>query len=254
MQLACVILAAGLGTRMQSGRAKVLHAVGGEPMITHPVRLAREVGAARVIAVLGHQLAEVRAVLDQRFGPNAVEVAEQREQRGTGHAALQALPLLGEFGGAVLILYGDVPLLTVETVHRLITAFEKTRVLACVATRPADPTGYGRMVRDPGGALVRIVEQKDATQSERAIGEVNAGIYCMDAGFLREAGRGLSSENAQGEFYLTDLVARAAACSSVTTIEAPPEEVMGINDRVELARANELWRRTRGVQGASGRP
>jgi len=254
MQLACVILAAGLGTRMKSGRAKVLHPVGGVPMITHPVRLAREVGATRVIAVLGHQLAEVRAVLEARFGPGAVAVAEQREQLGTGHAALQALPLLADFDGAVLILYGDVPLLTAETVRRLLASFATDGVLACVATRPAEPTGYGRMVRDAAGALVRIVEHKDATPAELALGEVNAGIYCVDAGFLRSVLGSLGNENTQREFYLTDLVARAATRARVATIEASPDEVMGINDRAELARANELWARTRGGEGTTDQP
>ncbi|HEY3355063.1 MAG TPA: NTP transferase domain-containing protein [Polyangia bacterium] len=243
MQIACVILAAGLGTRMKSGRAKVLHPVGGVPMIAHPVRLARDLDARRVIAVLGHQLADVQAALDARFGAGTVEVAEQRQQLGTGHAVQQALPLLADFEGAVVILYGDVPLLRLDTVRRLTEAFAAAGVLACVTMRPADPTGYGRMVRDAAGALVGITEHKDATAAERAIGEVNAGIYCVDAGFLRRALATLENRNAQREFYLTDLVAAAARVSRVATVAAPPEEVMGINDRVELARADALWRR-----------
>jgi bifunctional UDP-N-acetylglucosamine pyrophosphorylase/glucosamine-1-phosphate N-acetyltransferase len=243
MQIACVILAAGLGTRMKSGRAKVLHPVGGLPMIAHPVRLARELGASRIVAVLGHQLAEVRAVLAERFGSGAIEVAEQREQLGTGHAVQQALPALADFSGGVVILYGDVPLLRLATVQRLVEAFRAAGVLGCVTMRPPEPRGYGRMVRDAAGALVRIVEHKDATPEELAIGEVNAGIYCVDAAFLREALAGLENHNAQREFYLTDLVARAAGRSRVATVEAPPDEVMGINDRVELARADALWRR-----------
>jgi bifunctional UDP-N-acetylglucosamine pyrophosphorylase/glucosamine-1-phosphate N-acetyltransferase len=242
MTVACVILAAGLGTRMKSDRAKVLHSVGGVPMIHHPVALARELGAARVIAVLGHQLPLVQAALDARFGAGAVAVAEQREQRGTGHAVMQAVPCLEGFAGGVVILSGDVPLLRAETVGRLGTAFEQAGTLAFITMRPAGPHMYGRVVRDAGGAVLRIVEHKDATPAERAIDEVNSGIYCIDAAFLRTAITGLENRNAQGEFYLTDLVARAAERSRVSTIEAEPDEVMGINDRVELARADALWR------------
>jgi bifunctional UDP-N-acetylglucosamine pyrophosphorylase/glucosamine-1-phosphate N-acetyltransferase len=255
MMIACVILAAGLGTRMKSDRAKVLHTVGGVPMIHHPVALARVLGATRVIAVLGHQLEQVRAALDARFGAEAVEVAEQREQLGTGHAVMQALPALTGFDGAVVILSGDVPLLQRETIERLVTAYESAGTLAFITMRPRGPHMYGRVVRDGRGAVARIVEHKDATAEERAIDEVNSGIYCIDAAFLRTAIAGLENRNAQGEFYLTDLVARAAgsgaagaggrAAKPVATIEAEPDEVMGINDRVELARADALWRARR---------
>ena len=245
MTVACVILAAGLGTRMKSDRAKVLHLVGGVPMICHPVVLAGEVGAARVIAVLGHQLPLVKEALDARFGAGAVEVAEQREQLGTGHAVMQALPHLASFAGAVVILSGDVPLLRKETVARLVAAWEAAGTLAFVTMRPQGPHMYGRVVRDAGGAVVRIVEHQDATPTERAVDEVNSGIYCVDADFLRRALAGLENRNAQGEFYLTDLVARAAQQGRVATVEAPLDEVMGINDRVELARADTLWRMRR---------
>ena len=257
MTVACVILAAGLGTRMKSGRAKVLHLVGGVPMIHHPVALARELGAARVIAVLGYQLPLVREALDAHFGAGAVAVAEQREQLGTGHAVMQALPALAGFDGAVVILSGDVPLLRAETVRRLCGAWEEAGTLAFITMRPPGPHMYGRVVRDAGGAVVRIVEHKDATPDERAIDEVNSGIYCVDAAFLRRAIAGLENRNAQGEFYLTDLVARAAEGGTVAggaraaqqtrvaTVEAAPDEVMGINDRVELARADAVWRTRR---------
>jgi bifunctional UDP-N-acetylglucosamine pyrophosphorylase / glucosamine-1-phosphate N-acetyltransferase len=245
MTVACVILAAGLGTRMKSDRAKVLHPVGGVPMIHHPVALARELGAARVIAVLGHQLQLVRGALEARFGAGAVEVAEQREQLGTGHAVMQAVPLLAGFEGAVVILSGDVPLLRAETVARLVAAYEAAGTLAFITMRPQGPHAYGRVVRDASGAVCRIVEHKDATPAERAVGEVNSGIYCIDVAFLRTAIAALENRNAQGEFYLTDLVARAAQQSRVATIAAEPDEVMGINDRVELARADARWRARR---------
>lgn len=242
MTTACVILAAGLGTRMKSDRAKVLHHVGGVPMIFHPVALARELAATRVIAVLGHQLTAVQAALEARFGTGSVEVAEQREQLGTGHAVQQALPALEGFSGGVVILSGDVPLLRPQTVARLVEAYEAAGTLAFITMRPQGPHMYGRVVRDGGGAVQRIVEHKDATEAERAIDEVNSGIYCVAAPFLRRALAGLENRNAQGEFYLTDLVARAAQQSRVATLEAPIDEVMGINDRVELARADALWR------------
>jgi bifunctional UDP-N-acetylglucosamine pyrophosphorylase / glucosamine-1-phosphate N-acetyltransferase len=257
MTTACLILAAGLGTRMKSSRAKVLHLVGGVPLICHPVALARELGAARVIAVLGHQRPQVQAALDERFGAGAVQVAEQREQLGTGHAVMQALPALDGFEGAVVILSGDVPLLQRDTVARLVQAYEPAGTLAFITMRAPGPHMYGRVVRDAAGAVVRIVEHKDATPAERALDEVNSGIYCVEAAYLRRAIAGLENRNAQGEFYLTDLVARAAASGAaaagaraalearVATVEAPLDEVMGINDRVELARADALWRRRR---------
>ena len=238
-----IILAAGLGTRMKSDTAKVLHRVAGRPLVFWPVEVARSFGARRIVVVLGHQLEAVQAQLDARFGAGAVQVARQERQLGTGDAVRQALPALaGEPDGAgVLILYGDVPLLGRETCARLFEARGRAP-LALVGTRPANPHGYGRLVRD-GARLARIVEDKDASPEVRAIGEVNAGIYLVTLGFLRATMASLTTQNAQGELYLTDLVARAAGeGADVPTVDAPFDEVAGVNDRADLARMEALAR------------
>jgi bifunctional UDP-N-acetylglucosamine pyrophosphorylase/glucosamine-1-phosphate N-acetyltransferase len=240
--LATVILAAGLGTRMKSQRAKVLHFVAGRPMIEYPVALARALGSGRVVCVLGHQSDAVRAAVETRLGAGAIEVALQLEQRGTGHAVQQAAPLLRDHSGLVLILYGDVPLLTQGTLERLIAAADE-RTLALITMTPDSPKGYGRIVRDTAGRFVKIVEEKDCNEALRQIREVNAGIYCVPARFLFEALEAIRPDNAQGELYLTDVAERAARELTVTTIVAPVEEVMGVNDRVDLAWADRVMRR-----------
>ena len=226
---------------MKSERSKVLHRVAGRPMIEYPIALSQGLGAARVVCVLGHQLDEVRAALDARFGPGAVTIAEQREQRGTGHALLQAAPALKDHDGLLLVLYGDTPLLRAELIAALVSA-ASARTLAIVTTRPAVPTGYGRIVRDRSGRVQRVVEERDCSARERKIEEVNAGIYCGPARFMLDAVRSLKPDNAQGELYLTDLVALAAKKLSVATVEAPFEDVMGVNDRVDLARVDRIMR------------
>jgi bifunctional UDP-N-acetylglucosamine pyrophosphorylase/glucosamine-1-phosphate N-acetyltransferase len=238
-RLATVLLAAGQGTRMKSDRAKVLHPVAGRPMIAYSIELARRLGSERVICVVGHQHEAVRAAASQVW--DGVETALQLEQRGTGHALLQAAPLLAGWDGLLLVLYGDTPLLTQATVEKLVAAASDRR-LALVTTHPEPPRGYGRIVRGPTGKVVRIVEERDCSDAERQIGEVNAGLYCGPARFMLSALEQLSPNNAQGELYLTDVVARAALELDVQTVTAPDSEVMGVNDRVELARADRLMR------------
>ena len=242
MKLAAVVLAAGKGTRMKSARAKVLHAVAGRPMIEYPVALARSLGAERVVCVLGHEADSVEAAIAARFGAGAVEVALQAEQRGTGHATQMAGKALAGFKGAVLILYGDVPLLTAGTLERLVAARGR-RPLSLVTMRMADPKGYGRIVRDGKDRVTRIVEDRDCSEGERAITEVNAGIYCVDAAFLFATLKRLRPDNAQGELYLTDVVARAAEQGGAAAVDAPVAEMMGVNDRVDLAAADAAMRR-----------
>jgi bifunctional UDP-N-acetylglucosamine pyrophosphorylase/glucosamine-1-phosphate N-acetyltransferase len=244
-----LVLAAGLGTRMKSRTVKVLHPVAGRPLVLWPIELARALPAARIVCVLGHQHEAVRALLDARYGAGAVAVALQDKPRGTGDAVRQALPALSSEpdDAEALILYGDVPLLRRETVVEL-CARKRAAPLALLSTRPVDPRGYGRLVRDAGGRVVAVVEDKDASPDQQRIGEVNAGVYAVTLGFLRGEVAGLSAENAQGELYLTDLVARAAAAGEVPTLEAPFDEVAGVNDRVELARLDALCRR-RVVEG-----
>jgi bifunctional UDP-N-acetylglucosamine pyrophosphorylase/glucosamine-1-phosphate N-acetyltransferase len=241
--LAAIVLAAGKGTRMRSARAKVLHELLGRPLVSYPVELARALGADPVVAVLGHQREAVEAALLARFGANAVTVVEQTEQRGTGHAVRLAMPALAQMDdGFVLVLYGDVPLLRRETLEELVGTARRYRCLALVTATPPDPTGYGRIQRDERGHVIGVVEQKDASLEERAITEINAGIYCGPADFFREAVMGLGTGNAQGEYYLTDVVARAAQSIGVSAIEAAFSDVSGINDREQLAEAEATLR------------
>src|SRR5436190_11253427 len=241
--LAAIVLAAGKGTRMRSSRAKVLHALLGRPLVCYPIELARALGADPVVAVLGHQRDAVEAALRARFGEGAVAIVEQTEQRGTGHAVQLAMPALARVAdGMVLVLYGDVPLLRRETLEELVGTARRYGCLALVTTTPPDPTGYGRILRDERGHVIGVVEQKDASPEERAITEINAGIYCGPADFFREAVLGLGTGNAQGEYYLTDVVARAAHSIGVSAIEAPFHDVSGINDRQQLAEAEATLR------------
>ncbi len=241
MSLATVILAAGLGTRMKSDKAKVLHPVAGRPMIEYPVAMARALGSARTILVLGHQADAVRAAVEQRFGAGSIEVALQAEQRGTGHAVLQTESLLAHHDGLVLILYGDTPLLSQQVLERLVQGASSTTLTMMTARLP-DPRGYGRVVRDASGKFVRIVEEKDATVEEKRIDEINAGIYCGPARFFFDTLRSVGADNAQGEIYLTDVMERAAREHTVVTISATADEVMGCNDRVDVAKADRVIR------------
>jgi bifunctional UDP-N-acetylglucosamine pyrophosphorylase/glucosamine-1-phosphate N-acetyltransferase len=240
--LAAIVLAAGKGTRMRSARAKVLHELLGRPLVAYPVGLARDLGASPVVAVLGHQLEAVEDVLAARFGEGEVAVAEQAEQRGTGHAVRLAMPALRGFDGVVLVLYGDVPLLRRETLQELVGTARRYQCLAIVTTTAPDPTGYGRVVRDSRGHVTGVVEEKDATPEERALTEVNAGIYAAPADFLRKATAGLVAKNKQGEYYLTDIIAVAARSIGVTAVDADARDVAGINDREQLAEAEATMR------------
>ena len=225
---------------MRSSRAKVLHSILGRPLCAYPIELAQEMGADPVVAVLGHQRAEVEAVLARRFG-DAVTVVEQTERLGTGHALRMALPALRQARGLLVVLYGDVPLLRRETLRALLAAARRG-VLALVTTEPPDPSGYGRIVRDGAGAVVGIVEQRDASPAELDIREINAGIYAGPAAFFRDAIARLKARNAAGEYYLTDVVARAATSIGVRAVKADFRDVAGVNDRVQLAEAEAILR------------
>jgi bifunctional UDP-N-acetylglucosamine pyrophosphorylase/glucosamine-1-phosphate N-acetyltransferase len=233
--LAAVVLCAGKGTRMKSETAKVLQPLLGRPMAWYPMRLAFELEAKSVVAVVGHQADAVKASLSGAFPGQPLTFALQVEQRGTGDAVACARTALQGFRGAVLILYGDVPLLQASTLKMLVDGFRAAKgPLALVSCRPVSPKGYGRVVRQ-GGEVVGIVEEKDATQEQKDIREINAGIYVADSAFLWEALGSLEPKNAQGELYLTDIVAAAARSGEVTVIEADAAEVEGVNDKAELA-------------------
>jgi bifunctional UDP-N-acetylglucosamine pyrophosphorylase/glucosamine-1-phosphate N-acetyltransferase len=237
-----IILAAGQGTRMKSARPKVLHELCGRPMIHHVVDAATAAGAGDVIVVVGHGRAEVASYLASAFGAR-VRTVVQEVQQGTGDAVRCALPALAAEAERVLVLYGDTPCLDAVELARLGRALdtaEPAAPLAMLTVRVPDPTGYGRILRDAAGRVVRVVEQKDASEAERAIDEINPGIYLSRAPFLREAVGRLSSDNAQKELYLTDIVAMAAARGVAAVVSRDPDSLAGINDRAQLAAAEDL--------------
>jgi UDP-N-acetylglucosamine diphosphorylase/glucosamine-1-phosphate N-acetyltransferase len=234
-----ILLAAGKGTRMRAELAKVLHGFAGEPLVLHPLRAARRFGVERSIIVVGHHAADVEALVREQLPARegwSLDFAVQAEQNGTGHAVLCALPVLGEaFDGAVLILSGDVPLLQTESLDALAQACEYSSAgLALASFRAADPTGYGRILRDADGRCVGIREQRDASAAELAIDECNAGVYCIRAEHLRRELPQLSSDNAAGEIYLTDLVALRARAGQVAVVELDAVEVAGVNTAEQL--------------------
>jgi bifunctional UDP-N-acetylglucosamine pyrophosphorylase/glucosamine-1-phosphate N-acetyltransferase len=230
MTAAAIILAAGLGTRMRSSRPKVMHPLGGRPMIRHLLG-AVEARFGRVVVVVGPDMPELEAAV----APHRVAV--QRERLGTAHAALQAMPQLGGHDGDVAVLYGDNPLVTEATLGRLLTARAEAD-LVLLAMRPADPGRYGRVVTAADGNVDCIVEWADATETERAIGLCNAGVVCAASGDMARWLAAVGNDNAKGEYYLTDLVALARAEGKrVHAVEAPEAELRGINSRAELAAA-----------------
>ncbi len=241
--LEVIILAAGLGTRMKSATVKVLHRAAGRPIIDYVVDLASQVSEKPPIVVVGYQ----REVVQKWLGDRA-RYAVQEEQLGTGHAVLQAAQVLGKAGGRkILILSGDVPLTRAETLEYLIEEHERSgSALTLLTMRLADPAMYGRIVRDSKGAVTRIVEAKDATQEEKKIDEVNAGIYLFDGDQLFDNLRRLSSHNAQGEYYLTDVLGmlRKSGKRVGAVIVDDPVEALGVNSRAELATVeSEIQRR-----------
>jgi bifunctional UDP-N-acetylglucosamine pyrophosphorylase/glucosamine-1-phosphate N-acetyltransferase len=244
--LAAIVLAAGKGTRMKSRTAKVLHEIGGRPLAWYAVKRALDAGASPVVVVVGHQAEAVEAALVASLPGAPLRFAVQEKQLGTAHAVLAARRALRGFDGPVAILSGDVPLLETDTLLKVVRARARARVPVAFATMSlANPHGYGRVVRDAGGAPSRIVEEKDASDAERAIREVNAGLYCADATFLWKSLAKVGSDNAQEEFYLTDLVSMAAKRDGAVSVEVPPEEASGVNDREELARAGKVLLRRR---------
>jgi bifunctional UDP-N-acetylglucosamine pyrophosphorylase/glucosamine-1-phosphate N-acetyltransferase len=238
--LATVILAAGKGTRMKSAQPKVLHPLCGQPLIHYPVRLARQLGSTTTVLVVGHGAETVESAL----AAENVVFALQAEQLGTGHALLCAQPALADFSGTILLLCGDVPLLRAATIAQLLDYHHAQGASVTVLTATLEnPYGYGRVVRD-GDEVVAIVEEKDATPELRTIREINTGIYCFAAPFVFTALSQVGCNNAQGEYYLTDVLAlaRSAGRKVCALAAAEGEEAMGINDRVQLADADALLR------------
>ena len=230
MSLEIVILAAGQGTRMRSALPKVLHPIAGNSMLGHVIHSARQLDPQRIHVVIGHGAEVVR----ERLAADDLNFVLQDKQLGTGHATAQAVPFID--ADTVLILYGDVPLIEVETLQRLLKHVVPGQ-MGLLTVELDDPTGYGRIVRDADGKVAAIVEHKDASEAQRAITEGNTGILAVPASRLAEWMSRLSNNNAQGEYYLTDVIEMAVSDGLVVATEQPhdPMEVQGANDRKQLA-------------------
>ncbi len=240
-EFVAVILAAGQGTRMKSELPKVLHAVAGVPIYAHVTQAALAAGVAQVVLVVGHAREAVERDVASRF-EGRVSTAVQEQQLGTGDAVRAGMPA-PDFDGWVLVLCGDTPLVSAGLVAALMAeARASTGPLVMLTSTVEDPTGYGRIVRDGAGQVLAIREHKDASPEERSLREVNPAIYAMRASFLRGALGRLSTNNAQGEYYLTDVVAMAAAEGAVRTLDWPFADTQGVNDRAQLAACESLLR------------
>ncbi len=242
MSTALVILAAGKGTRMESDLPKVLHKIGGAPLLHHAMLSASALEPERTIVVTGHG-AELVDAAAQDFDPDANAV-RQKEQLGTAHAVAQAREALDGFDGEVIVLYGDTPFITTDTLEQMIAA-RATHDIVVLGFEATDPGRYGRLLMD-GETLSRIVEYKDATEEERAVTLCNSGVICADARTLFDLVAAVGNDNASGEYYLTDIIglanARGLKATAVTCDEA---ETLGINSRLELASAEALFQQNK---------
>jgi len=226
---------------MKSKLFKVLHPVCGKPMVQHVVDRLTEMNADRIVVVVGHGADQVRSTI-----AGAVEFAHQEQQLGTAHALMQAGPLLEHEDGLTLVLYGDTPLLTADTLQRMMEAHRQSGAGVTLLTAHMDnPTGYGRIIRDAAGEVQAIVEQKDCTPEQQAIQEINTGTYCFDNRKLFAALKLVNNHNAQGEYYLTDVIEimRSGGSKACAHVLDDPQESIGVNDRVALAEVEEIMRR-----------
>ena len=236
-----VILAAGMGTRMKSKMPKVLHKVCGKPLSKWVIDASEAAGADKVCAVVGHKAETVKEVLG-----DVCEFALQAEQKGTGHAVMQAIDVIKNSKGEVVILNGDTPLITAETINKAIEYHKNNGNQATVITAILDDaTGYGRIVRDNDGSVLKIVEQKDASKEEKKINEVNSGMYVFDAQSLVYALDKITPNNAQGEYYLTDTleILLSAGKKIGGYAISDNDEIRGINDRVQLNEAEKIMQK-----------
>lgn len=234
-----IILAAGLGKRMQSDLPKVLHPIAGRPMLAHVLDNARRLNPDRIIVVVGHGADRVQ----ETFAGQGLHFALQQPQQGTGHAVMQALPFVleGDSQDTCLVLYGDVPLVQADTLARLLEV--RQTGLALLTETLEDPSGYGRIVRDEAGRIVSIVEHQDASSAQHAIGEVNTGILAAPTAALRQWLARIKNQNAQGEYYLTDIVGLAVEDEIVVHHTQPSAtwETMGVNSHAQQAQLERIW-------------
>ena len=236
-----IILAAGKGTRMKSKLYKVLHEVCGKSMVEHVLSQLEAAKIDNIVTVVGYGAESV----ENTIGPRS-KFALQKQQLGTGHAVMQTEDLLGDIDGETLVVSGDTPLFTADTFNKLFEYHKQRKAAVTILTSVApDPTGYGRIVRNDVGIVERIVEQKDASQKEREIHEINTGVYCFDNKKLFTALKKINNDNAQGEYYLTDVIAILKQQGEVVTAYkmADFDESMGVNNRVALAQANKIMRK-----------
>ncbi|MBS1812393.1 MAG: bifunctional UDP-N-acetylglucosamine diphosphorylase/glucosamine-1-phosphate N-acetyltransferase GlmU [Acidobacteria bacterium] len=244
-----LILAAGLGTRMKSDQAKVLHKLGGQPLIAHVVRSASVLNPEKIIVVIGHQAEKVEAAARASLPPEMAErlvFVMQTEQRGTGHAVMCAREVLKNARGSLIVSYGDAPLVKADTLRKLIAEHESGQHAATLITIKMEiPPAYGRIIRDSENQFVKIVEDKDCTPEQKQIKEVNPGFYCFDIQTLLPALDRLTTHNAQGEYYLTDVpeILRADGKSVGTVLHDDYMELQGFNNRAEIALG---WKKLRG--------
>lgn len=235
-----IVLAAGKGTRMKSSLYKVLHEVCGKSMVEHVVDQMNEVGIDKVVTIVGYGAEVVSQVLGDRS-----EYALQKEQLGTGHAVKQAKGLLGDLEGMTIIACGDTPLMSAETFKKAMSHHHQTNAKATILTAIAqDPTGYGRVIRDENGYVIKNVEQKDATEEEQLVKEINTGTYVFDNALLFDALEQITNNNAGGEYYLPDvleIIRNQGHVVSAYTLDNM-DESLGVNDRIALAQANKLMR------------
>ena len=238
MQTAAIILAAGAGTRMKSKKPKVAHEMLGKPLVNWVIDAAGEAGIDKIVTVVGHMRDQVIPLVSQ-----VSDVVVQEQQRGTADAVMSCSDAFEGFEGSLLVLSGDSPLITTETMKSLMELRERNNAAVVVLTMKLDdPFGYGRIVRDDGGSVRRIVEQKDATPEEAAITECNSGVYCFDAQALFAALKQVGTDNAQGEYYLTDVlyICRRAGRAVLALTAKEPSEGLGVNSRIQLAEATKI--------------
>ena len=239
MKTKSIILAAGQGTRMKSGTSKVLHEIFHKPLVYYPIEAARYAGAQEVCLVVGHKSEEVM----KTFG-DTVKYALQAERLGTGHAVMQAMDFIGD-DGEILVLYGDTPLITAQTIEKMLAFHRKKKnAVTVLSALVDDPTGYGRIVRDESKHFVKIVEQKDATDEEKRITEINGGMYVFEAKHLKSALSKITNNNKQQEYYLTDtieiLLHEGYNVDAIAIMN--PDDILGVNSREQLAQATAIMK------------
>ena len=245
-----LVLAAGQGKRMRSDLAKVLHPMAGKPLLGHVLDMLEDLGVSRSVTVIGHQRDMVRAAFPDR----RTEWAVQADQRGTGHAVMCAADALRGFGGRLLVVCGDTPLLQASTMDELLEGHAASGAAVTVLSmRLPDPAGYGRVVRAADGGIDRIVEEKDATEEIRKLDEVNSGIYAFEYPSLERVLSRLTAENSQGEYYLTDTVSllRGDGSKAAVVLAKDYRETLGINTPEQLAEAEAIYRALPSRRGAA---